>query len=184
MSMRIIECSSSNRNSASARASSVLPTPVGPRKMKLPSGRFGSCRPARARRMALATALIASSWPTTRWCRRSSILSSFWISPSISRLTGMPVHSPDDLGDVFLVDLFLEQARLVVALVGLLLADPLLEGGDGRVLQLGRLGIVADSLGVLEGAPGVLELLLQFAGALDGVLLPLPVRLEARSAPP
>ena len=30
MSMRIIACSSSNRNSASARASSVLPTPVGP----------------------------------------------------------------------------------------------------------------------------------------------------------
>ena len=28
--MRIIACSSSNRNSASARASSVLPTPVGP----------------------------------------------------------------------------------------------------------------------------------------------------------
>ena len=30
MSMRTIACSSSNRNSASARASSVLPTPVGP----------------------------------------------------------------------------------------------------------------------------------------------------------
>ena len=37
MSMRTIACSSSNRNSASARASSVLPTPVGPRKMKLPA---------------------------------------------------------------------------------------------------------------------------------------------------
>src|SRR4030095_6444275 len=51
MSIRTIACSSSNRNSASARASSVLPTPVGPRKMKLPSGRFGCCRPASDTRM-------------------------------------------------------------------------------------------------------------------------------------
>ena len=45
MSMRTMCVSSSNRNSASARASSVLPTPVGPRKMNEPIGRFGSCRP-------------------------------------------------------------------------------------------------------------------------------------------
>ena len=36
MSMRTMFASSSNRYSASARASSVLPTPVGPRNMKLP----------------------------------------------------------------------------------------------------------------------------------------------------
>ena len=53
MSIRIIACSSSNRNSASARASSVLPTPVGPRKMKLPIGSFGSESPARDRRIAV-----------------------------------------------------------------------------------------------------------------------------------
>ena len=41
MSMRIIARSSSNRNSASARASSVLPTPVGPRNRNEPIGRFG-----------------------------------------------------------------------------------------------------------------------------------------------
>ena len=40
MSMRIMACSSSNRNSASARAVSVLPTPVGPRKMNEPMGRL------------------------------------------------------------------------------------------------------------------------------------------------
>ena len=40
--------SSPNMNSASALASSVLPTPVGPAKMKLPIGRFGSFRPAAA----------------------------------------------------------------------------------------------------------------------------------------
>ena len=56
------------------------------------SGRFGSCRPARAARTALATAAIASSWPTTRSRSRSSMLISFSTSPSSSRLTGMPVQ--------------------------------------------------------------------------------------------
>ena len=53
--------SSSNRNSASALASSVLPTPVGPAKMNEPEGRFGSFRPARVRRMVLESAAMASS---------------------------------------------------------------------------------------------------------------------------
>ena len=92
MSMRTIACSSSNRNWASARASSVLPTPVGPRNMNDPIGRFGSDRPARLRRMALATAVTASSWPTTRSWRWSSRWISLAASASISRLTGTPVH--------------------------------------------------------------------------------------------
>ena len=51
----LIRCSSEpNMNSASALASSVLPTPVGPRKMNEPIGRFGFLIPARARRTALA----------------------------------------------------------------------------------------------------------------------------------
>ena len=41
--------SSSNRNSASALASSVLPTPVGPRNRKQPMGRFGSLKPGARR---------------------------------------------------------------------------------------------------------------------------------------
>jgi hypothetical protein len=56
MSMRTMCDSSSNRKAASERASSVLPTPVGPRKMKEPMGRFGSCNPARARRTAFEMA--------------------------------------------------------------------------------------------------------------------------------
>src|SRR5207244_8460345 len=55
MSRRTSARSSSNKNSASARAVSVLPTPVGPRKMNEPVGRLGSCSPARARRTAFAT---------------------------------------------------------------------------------------------------------------------------------
>ncbi len=40
----------------------LCPTPVGPRNRKLPIGRLGSCKPARARRTAFATAFKASSW--------------------------------------------------------------------------------------------------------------------------
>src|ERR1051325_9221216 len=92
MSSRIMACSSSNRNSASARASSVFPTPVGPRKRNEPMGRRASWSPARARRTASETTRTASSWPTTRACRRSSMWTSFCTSPSSSRETGMPVH--------------------------------------------------------------------------------------------
>ncbi len=92
MSIRTSACSESNMNSARALASSVLPTPVGPQKRKLPIGWSGSARPARERRRAPATASTASSWPITRWCRRSSMWISFSTSPSSMRLTGTPVH--------------------------------------------------------------------------------------------
>jgi hypothetical protein len=81
-----------NMNSASAFASSVFPTPVGPRKMNEPIGRFGSFRPARARRTARETVSIASCCPMTRWWRASSILSSRSDSSCAMRVTGMPVH--------------------------------------------------------------------------------------------
>src|SRR6266511_2770452 len=91
MSIRTTARSSSNRKSARDRASSVLPTPVGPRNTNEPMGRFGSESPARARRMAFATAATASSWSTIRSWMASSMRTSFWISPSISRDTGIPV---------------------------------------------------------------------------------------------
>ena len=59
--MRTIASSVSNRNAASAFVSSVLPTPVGPRNRNEPFGRFGSDEPARARRIAFATVVSASS---------------------------------------------------------------------------------------------------------------------------
>ena len=55
-------------------------------------GRLGSDRPERLRRMALATAETAASWPTTRSWRTSSMRISFWTSPSIRFDTGMPVQ--------------------------------------------------------------------------------------------
>ena len=92
MSMRTMARSLSNRYSASAFASSVLPTPVGPRNKNEPMGRFGSDSPARLRRMAPATEDTASSWPTTRSCSLSSKSTSLAISPCIIFCTGMPVH--------------------------------------------------------------------------------------------
>ena len=92
MSTWIIASSSPNRNSASVRASSVLPTPDGPRKMNEPVGRFGSLMPARARRIDFATATIASSWPMTRLCSSSSMRTRRADSASVSLKTGMPVH--------------------------------------------------------------------------------------------
>ena len=61
ISMRIRFFSSSNRASESAFASSVLPTPVGPRNRKEPIGFFGSAIPARERRIASLTTVTASS---------------------------------------------------------------------------------------------------------------------------
>ena len=92
ISIRTMASSLSNRKSARALHSSVLPTPVGPRNRKEPLGRLGSDRPARDRRTALETATTASSWPTTRLCRADSIRSSFSRSPSIILDTGIPVQ--------------------------------------------------------------------------------------------
>ena len=167
--------SSSNRKSASDRASSVLPTPVGPRNRNEPMGRWGSDRPARLRRMALATAVTASSWPMTRSCSTSSRRTSLAISPSMRRLTGHAGPLGDDLGDVLLVDLFLEHAlavrlQLVEAARGLV--DLALELGDAAVADLGRLLEVGLALGL---GPQRLELLLELADLVDGLLLVVPV---------
>jgi hypothetical protein len=92
MSIRTIAASESKSVSASAFASSVLPTPGGPRKRKLPTGRRGSLIPLRARRIASVTSVTASSWPMTRLWSVASRRRSFSFSPSTSRVTGTPVH--------------------------------------------------------------------------------------------
>ena len=90
--MRTMASSVSNRNAANDLVNSVLPTPVGPRNRNEPLGREGSESPARERRIASATALTASSCPTTRLCRASSIRNSLSRSPSSILATGIPVH--------------------------------------------------------------------------------------------
>ena len=108
----------------------------------------------------------------------------------VNQLLDFAFHQPahrnvrplrDDLGDVLLVDLFLQQARalrrLRAARLGLM--DALLEIGDAAVLQLRRLRVVARALRHAELVARGLELLLQLAGPLDGVLFRLPLRLQA-----
>ena len=92
MSIRVIIWSSLNRNSASALASSVLPTPVVPRKMNEPIGLRGSFSPARERRTASEMAAMACSCPMTRLWSSSSMWSSFSRSEASMRVTGMPVQ--------------------------------------------------------------------------------------------
>ena len=75
---------------------------------------------------------------------------SFSTSPSIRRLTGMPVQRADDLGDVLGVDLLLEEARPRAASTCLGLGELLLELGDLAVAQLGGALEVGLALGALE----------------------------------
>ena len=84
---------SSEPNIASARAlaNSVLPTPVGPEKIKLPIGLFGDFKPTLARLIALEIDTTASLCPITRLCRISSNFISRSLSPSVKRVTGTPV---------------------------------------------------------------------------------------------
>ena len=60
--------------------------------MKLPIGRLGSFRPARARRTALLIEVTASFCPITRSCNVSSKLSKRSDSVSLILVNGIPVH--------------------------------------------------------------------------------------------
>mmetsp|Transcript_28046 Transcript_28046/g.75761 ORF Transcript_28046/g.75761 Transcript_28046/m.75761 type:complete len:371 (-) Transcript_28046:984-2096(-) len=92
ISRRIMDSSVLNRDWARALASSVLPTPVWPRKRKDEIGPLGSFMPARLRWMASATATTASCWPTMRRCSSSERCSTLSTSDSTSFVRGMPVH--------------------------------------------------------------------------------------------
>mmetsp|Transcript_30329 Transcript_30329/g.75348 ORF Transcript_30329/g.75348 Transcript_30329/m.75348 type:complete len:441 (-) Transcript_30329:1174-2496(-) len=92
MSRRMSAPSVLNRYAAKALASSVLPTPVGPRNMKDATGPLGSDRSARERCTASATEVTACSCPMTRRCSSPSSCSSFAFSDATSLATGTPVH--------------------------------------------------------------------------------------------
>ena len=93
ISRRSIAFSSPNIASARALQSSVLPTPVGPRKINEPTGLFGSLRPTLPRLIAFAIAVTASLWPITLSWRTFSMLRSLSLSSLVSWTTGIPVHS-------------------------------------------------------------------------------------------
>jgi hypothetical protein len=104
------------------------------------------------------------------------MLTSFWISPSRRRVTGIPVH----FATVFLVDLLAQHATLRV-LAGQLSVEVLqllLESHQGAVAELGRLVQIAATLGVGHRVTGRLDLFLDLADLCDALLLGLPPRLE------
>ena len=106
-----------NRKFASARASSVLPTPVGPRKIKLPVGRCGFLRPARDRRIAREIAEMAVSWLIDALVEvgfHPQQLVAFILVDGRDRHAGPLRH---DLVDVSLRDDDLARARLHVELL-------------------------------------------------------------------
>ena len=88
----------------------------GPRKMKEPMGRLGSLRPARERRMALATRPSRILADDARR-RRSSMVTSFFTSPSSIFRHGNARPFGDDAGDVLRVDLLSACASAALALL-------------------------------------------------------------------
>ena len=99
-------------NSASARASSVLPTPVGPRKTNEPIGRFGSWRPVRARRSAFADGgdrLVLADHAAVEALLHVDQLLGLALEQPVDRDPG---PAGDDGGDVVLVDLLLDHRVL------------------------------------------------------------------------
>ena len=92
MSMRTILLSSSKSWLANALASSVFPTPVGPKNRKEPIGFVGSLIPALERIMASVTSSTPSSCPITLLWSSSARLSVLLRSLSFNFATGMPVQ--------------------------------------------------------------------------------------------
>src|SRR5216110_1994704 len=89
MSMRTMLCSSSNRNSASARAVSVLPTPVGPRKMNEPIGSFIFLGPTGVGKTETARALAEFLFDDEHNMVRID-MSEYMEKHAVSRLIGAP----------------------------------------------------------------------------------------------
>ena len=91
--------SSSNRLAASALASSVLPTPVGPRNRKEPMGLVGSLMPALERMMASVTfchALILADDPFMQFLIQMQCLISLTLRQLCHRNAGPTGNDPCD----------------------------------------------------------------------------------------
>ena len=136
MSRRTIAVSSLKRYSASALVSSVLPTPVGPRNMNEPIGRFGSCKPARERRTAVATACTASAWPTTRLPRLVLHFQELVLFAFQHLVDGHAGPARDHLRDVIGGHGLLH--HLAGIFLGFDIGEPLLKLGDPAISQFAR----------------------------------------------
>ena len=169
MSIRTIASCESNMNSASARASSVLPTPVGPRNRKLPIGRFGSCRPARERRSARGDGVdrrVLADHPFVQALLHVHELLALGLQHPADGDAG---PARDDLGDVVGVDLLFEEHRALLALgvplllLALAFGETSFDLGDLAVAQFRGALQVRLALGAFGLDLELLELLLELA---------------------
>ena len=157
-------------NSASAFASSVLPTPVGPRKRKEPIGRLrvGEPGPRAPQRVGdRLDRLVLADHPVVQALLHVDQLLDLALHQAADRDPG---PFGDDLGDVLLGHLVGEHRAAAGVQLGeprLLLGDLLLELGDVAVAQLRRPLEVGLALGLLGLAPGLLELRLGLLDRLD-----------------
>ena len=180
MSRRTMACSESKRNSARARASSVLPTPVGPRKMKEPSGRLGSWRPERARRTALLTAcdglLLAHDSHAQALFHVQELLL-FALEEPGDRDAGPFGHH---FGHVFGVHLFLEHGAIFLHFPQLpvFFFQLLFQVEHDAISDFRGPGQISQPLGLGRVDLGLLHLLLDGLDAGDDVFFLLPAGLE------
>ena len=91
MSIRIKASSESNNSLAKTLANWVLPTPVCPKNINDPIGRFGSFKPARLRCIDFAIFPTASSCPITLFFNNSGSFANLLLSVCAIRFTGIPV---------------------------------------------------------------------------------------------
>ena len=175
--MRVSACSSSKRNSASARASSVLPTPVGPEEDERADRPLGVLQPgprAANRVRDGLDGLVLADDALVEAILHLDQLVLLALEQARDRDAG---PRADDAGDVVRVDLFLEQSRGRAVLLGqrrLLLAQEVLELDLLAVLQLGGPAVIGGPLGLLDLVLKALELGLGLAQAGDGAPSPAP----------
>ena len=153
--MRTSAVSSSNRNSASARASSVLPTPVGPEEQERAdrAARVLEPGPGAADRVGHGLdGLVLADHPLVEALLHVDELAGLALEQAADRDAG---PRADDLGDVVGADLLLEQraGTLQGGQGGLLLGQPVGQLLEGPVLELGGRRVVGLALGLLD--PGL-----------------------------
>ena len=153
-----------------------MPTPVGPRNRKLPTGRRGILDAAAAAQDRLGDEgdrlVLADHAPVQDLLEAQELLLLALDEPG----DGDPRPLGHDFRDLLLGNLLLEErggaARLLEALqLGLELGNP-------AVAELGDLVQVVGALGLLHLEPGRLEVLAQLAHAPDRGLLLLPLELQ------
>ena len=112
MSRRTMAFSSSNRNSARARASSVLPTPVGPRNKKRADRpiRIAQARAAAANRVrySLERRLLADDTLAQPLFHVNELFDFAFEQPADGNASPLA----DDFGDLFLADFFLQHRMI------------------------------------------------------------------------